>query len=243
MKSLKSLRAHGGHHEEETDSEGTWAVSYGDMVTLLLTFFIVFFSIDPKQDSQRQAAALQMSLLEAINKNALAFAPGTGGRAPAMSIGTEDEKGINPDALKNFKGRAHQVGDHLLIEFPGVSFFKSSKTDVTSDGKKALESFVQTYMPYAGRHKVSVRAFTDRRPVKNGHRFEDNLELSALRSVATLRILQKAGIPLSSMKLAGFGEHIVTEKELDSIPDEKRSPASPLDLARKVVLVIEPEGT
>ena len=28
-------------HQEE-DSEGSWAVSYGDMITLLLSFFVIF---------------------------------------------------------------------------------------------------------------------------------------------------------------------------------------------------------
>lgn len=244
---MKSLSQKWRSHEEEIDTEGTWAVSYGDMVTLLLTFFIVFFSIDPKQDNQRQAKALQMSLLDRLNQRnqnqAATTAPGVGGRAPAASIGDDKDTGIDPNVTKNLRGTAHQVGDHLIVEFPAVSFFKSGSTDVTREGQKALEGFVSTYLPYAGTHRLSIRAYTDSKPVGGGHRFKDNLELSALRSVATLRVLQKAGLPLSSMKLAGLGEHILTQKELQEIPDGKRKPTSELDFARKVVLVIEPEGT
>lgn len=231
-------------HDEETDTEGTWAVSYGDMVTLLLTFFIVFFNIDPKQETQRQARALQMSLLDRLNqRNAAAQSPGEGGRAPALSIGESEERGISSRVISDLRGRAHQVGDHLIVEFPAVSFFKSGATDLTAEGRKALQDFVTTYLPFAGRHHLSIRAYTDAKPVGGGHRFKDNLELSALRSIATLRVLQSSGMPLSRMKLAGLGEHILTEKELKDIPNEKRGPAASLDFARKVVLVIEPEGT
>ena len=30
------------------DTEGSWAISYGDMITLLLGFFILFFSLEPE---------------------------------------------------------------------------------------------------------------------------------------------------------------------------------------------------
>ena len=50
---------------EEVDSEGSWAVSYGDMVTLLLTFFIIFFTTDPKQGT-KQRVELKISLIETL---------------------------------------------------------------------------------------------------------------------------------------------------------------------------------
>jgi len=34
-------------HGQNQNQEGTWAISYGDMITLLLAFFILFFSIEP----------------------------------------------------------------------------------------------------------------------------------------------------------------------------------------------------
>lgn len=31
------------HSQIHTDSDGSWAISYGDMITLLLSFFVIFF--------------------------------------------------------------------------------------------------------------------------------------------------------------------------------------------------------
>lgn len=226
---------------EEVDTEGSWAVSYGDMVTLLLTFFIIFFSTDPKQGT-KQRVELKVSLIEALkNKSESNLDKGNTAK---LNVGKKDEEGIDKETLKKLSGVAHDKGNHIIIEFPYVSFFDSGKIDLTKEGVSAIENFVKTYMPYAGNYNVGIRAFADKRAVKNikTRKFSDNLELSALRSVATMRVLQKAGIPLNRLKTGGYGELILTAKELGEIPTEKRGPSSELDLARKIVLVIEPEA-
>lgn len=225
---------------EEVDTEGSWAVSYGDMVTLLLTFFIIFFSTDPKQGT-KQRVELKVSLIEALkNKNQ---GGSEKGNSTKVNIGDKQEEGIDKEALKKLNGIAHDKGNHIIIEFPFVSFFNSGKIELTNEGARALENFVKVYMPYAGNYNIGIRAFADKRAVKNikTRKFSDNLELSALRSIATMRVLQKAGIPLARLKTGGYGELILTAKELEEVPLDKRGPSSELDLARKIVLVIEPE--
>jgi flagellar motor protein MotB len=227
-----------GTQHDEVDTEGSWAVSYGDMVTLLLTFFIVFFSLDPKDQSQKNLK-LKVALVETLNQKSTAV---TQGANDQMTVGKKKEYGMDPIVLKEWGGMAHDKGTHVVVEFPGVSFFKDGKTDVTPEGVKALSKFINVYMPYAGNYFVSIRAFADKRGVRHGiHRYKDNLELTALRSVSTMRVLQKSGLPLSQIRVGGYGETVVTAKELSEIPKEQRRPASELDLARKVVLVIEPE--
>lgn len=226
-------------NHEEVDSEGSWAISYGDMITLLLSFFIIFFTIDPTEKNNTNIK-LKMSLIETLNdKSSAAISD----NAQSLNVGRKDENGIDPDVLKEWNGLAHDKGSHVIIEFPGVSFFNSAETTLTPKGHDALQKFVNVYMPYAGNYFISIRAFADRRGIsdRSKHRFKDNLELTALRSVSTMRILQKAGIPLSRVRVGGYGEHIVTANELKEIPISSRGPASELDLARKVVLVIEPE--
>lgn len=198
--------------EIEVDSEGTWAISYGDMVTLLLTFFIVFFSINPTEKEAEYRNGVRMALLKHLQ-------------------GQED------------KSVAYDQGNHILVEFPGVSFFDSGKVELTSEGRAVLKDFVKSYLPYAGQYKVGIRAFTDHKKIdpRKKHRFKDNLELSALRSISTMRVLQGAGIPLERIQVGGYGELTVTAEELQKISPDIRSPASTLDLARKIVLVIQPE--
>lgn len=114
---------------------------------------------------------------------------------------------------------------------------------MTAAGRTVLQDFIKTYLPYAGQYKVGIRAFTDHKKIdpRKNHRFKDNLELSALRSISTMRILQGSGIPLERIQVGGYGELTVTAEELAKISSDIRAPASTLDLARKIVLVIQPE--
>lgn len=202
-------------HEEETDSEGTWAISYGDMVTLLLCFFILFFQIRPEEES---VTRFQQGLSEKLAQKSIPIEQtGGGGGVPTMSLGKGETPGIDQDLLKRLNGVVHDHGSKIIIEFPGVSFFPSGQTELTPDGRQILQEFVSSYSGFENQHYVGIRAFTDTRPVRAIERrnFKDNLELSALRSISTMRELVKGGIPMAMIRLGGFGELKLTAKELE----------------------------
>lgn len=236
MKTLERISKYSSH--DDIDSEGSWAISYGDMVTLLLCFFILFFSVDPTNTYREN---LQQAILKILEQNTTKSSQQqVAGEAPTMSLGKLPQPGMDENILKQWPGVPHKIGKKILVEFPGVSFFNFSKVELTKDGIITLRQFYEKYLPYAGQNKLVIRAFTDRKQVLNDNpRYKDNLELSALRSVAAMRELSKFGLPLNRMRLGGYGEFQWTPTELESIPIERR-PAAMLDLARRIVLVIEP---
>lgn len=223
--------------EEVVDTEGTWAISYGDMITLLLSFFVLYFTVDPTAE---KAAELQKSLITNLENMA---APQDDAKPSGVRVhlGEEAASDVDEKILAKLGAKVHQVGQRVIVEFPGVSFFEVGKIKVRQDAIQALGSFAKLYMPYAGQYHLGIRAFTDTRPVipYKSRKFSDNLELSALRSVATMRVLQKKGIPLHRMKLSGLGEFEITPEELKAAGIDWQD-KDPRDLARKVVLVIEP---
>jgi chemotaxis protein MotB len=216
-----------GVESAEVDSEGSWAVSYGDMVTLLLAFFIIFFSAD-KFEMKRQ---LEMDL----------------GRSPA-SINTHLKErlqaGVYPSeqTKEAVRARTYQVGEKLIVEFSGVSFFNSASTDLHPGAVPFLAEFYRLYQPYMGQYQLGIRAFTDPRPVKQNkrRRFKDNLELSALRAISVMRYFQEQGIPLRLMKISGHGEKHLDPEFLAALLGPNRAPSQEFALARTVVLTIEP---
>jgi flagellar motor protein MotB len=199
------------------------------MITLLLTFFILFFSIDPAKD---QSQAMQAAMVTALMPKD--EAP-RGGQFSDSRVSMGDQKsatGVEDLILKDWGAEVEKIGSRVVVRFPSVSFYETAQTDITKQGSEVLRIFVQKYLPYAGQFQLVIRSFADQRPVVPGRRFRDNLELSALRAVSAMRQLQKLGIPLHRMKVGGYGE-------IRKLAGDASS--ADLALARKLVLVIEPE--
>jgi hypothetical protein len=97
-------------------------------------------------------------------------------------------------------------------------------------------------LPFAGSYQVTIRAFTDDRPVRKikNRLFTDNLSLSVLRALAAVRVLQKSGLPLDRMKTAGFGTLRLSPQILRSLASASRGKRG-TPLSRKIVLLIEPD--
>lgn len=217
--------------QTEVDSEGSWAISYGDMITLLLSFFILFFSTDKVKDHQNE---LQRSLITKLSAASHLETP-----PPSVAANEND-----PSLMEILKARVHKSGQKIIVEFPEVSFFKLGDTKLTSEGRTELSKFLNIYQAYAGSYYLNILAYTDNKKVMplKGRKFSDNLELSALRSVSTMRTLQKMGVPLNRMKLGGYGEMKMTATDLNrAIASTPNYETDGLKLSRKVVLVIEPD--
>ncbi len=232
---------------EDVDSEGTWAISYGDMVTLLLAFFVLFFTVNP--DAERQDE-LQQSLILDLKKSSIVEREISsvntqlleGAKASEISVGVSELnslKNIDETIVSQWRGKVYKMGQKIIIDFPNTSFFELGKVELNKKGRETLEEFVKVYMPYAGNYTLGIRAFTDTRKVRSVHRYKDNLELSALRSISAMRVLRDVGIPMNRIRLGGYGELSMTYDELRRL--EKETGAKDLlSFARKIVLVIEP---
>lgn len=222
---------------EEVDTEGSWALSYGDMVTLLLMFFMIFFSVDPVKDRYQ---GLQLALLEELNLDKSKI----GAPTDTFRLGPGDGQGVDKLLLKDWGGEATAIGSKILIDFPALSFFDLGSLTLTPEAKKQLRVFAKRFEPYAGNYLLAIRAFTDSVPVNAGagSRYTDNLELSALRSIAALRELQVNGIPLKRMRAEGYGEiRISPELEQAMTKAEAAKNKKGISRARKVILIIEPD--
>jgi flagellar motor protein MotB len=217
---------------EHVDSEGSWAISYGDMITLLLSFFVLYFTVDHTAVKANQMQdALMVRLKEAGMKAE------EEGLKRQLNMGETPGESVDPTITERLGADIYEINKQVVVDFQDVSFFSLGNIEVSSEGKKALEKFAKLYLPFAGRYQINIQAYTDTRKVRSENlRYRDNIELSALRSIASMRILQKAGLPLDRMKIAGYGELMETQERLMKLKHEK----DPLMYTRKIVLTIEP---
>lgn len=182
------------HSQIHTDSDGSWAISYGDMITLLLSFFVIFFSFDFNGDNEKkleESAIKNLSLMDTFKDK---------------KNGLSDNSTSSIDEISQVSAVVTKKKDNIVVFFKGASFFESGATSVNDYGKVLLDKFAQKYLPFAGKFKLKIQSFTDNKPVRpNIHRYEDNVELSALRSISVMRYLQKSGVPSHRVEIGGKG--------------------------------------
>lgn len=226
MRHLKKKK----YHLEEEESEGSWAVSYGDMITLLLSFFVLFFTTNPQAEQVKKLNSYVSFSLDEMKP----FTP-----IQKDNKATEENQSI--PKIEGLDIKITNVGDQIVVTFGAFSFFESGKTEVRDEAKKILQRFSDRLLPFVGNYRISVKGFTDKRKVSETivRRYKDNLELSALRSIAAMRVLQNSGIPLARMQIAGAGEMSAIE---GIIPSTDKLTFDEINkISRTVVIVISPE--
>ncbi len=97
----------------------------------------------------------------------------------------------------NFNGR-------LVIKLKANILFDPGKAKVRTEGIAALKDVAVVLAQFTGRH-FQVSGHTDDEPVKRSG-WQDNWELSSVRAVAVLRVLQEAGVPPNMLSAAGYSE-------------------------------------
>ena len=228
--------------EIEEDSEGTWAISYGDMITLLLSFFVIFYNADFEKNKQVKLNHHLSFDIENLKPHLTTVKADPVAKKAAVegTPGDTSASNISVNGLSDFDIKVHEVGDNLVVTFGKISFFDSGSTEVRKETIPFLKLFTEKYLPYAGKYQLSIKGFTDKKPVRKERRnYKDNLELSVLRAVSAMRHLQKAGLPLNRMEIAGVGELRTIEK---IIPKSTQLDPKELEaLSRTVMLVIKPE--
>ncbi len=203
----------------EAHGDERWVISYADLVTLLLGFFIILYSTS-KVDADK-FKMFAFGLNTAFNVDVKSGAEGgspilDGGRGllpGPINTGTIDR---DLEAIQNEVDlRAQGAGvsgqiivtrqdDNIVIRLPNQLLFASASADVRPEAAAllAVAGSVIHELP----HQVRVEGHTDNVPVGT-ERYPTNWELSSARATAVLRYLtEKGGMDASRASAAGFAE-------------------------------------
>jgi chemotaxis protein MotB len=209
-----------------------WLVSYADLLTLLFAFFVVMFASThtdksrAREISQAVDKAFQGS---SIAPRVAAILGGTvddKGRGNAQLSGpavrppdkSTDETLRQLDltsaikALRTTLGtemKQGQVSIHLetrgaVISLNAQAVFPSGGDNIDSSVYPLLEKVAVTLKQLP--NSVRFEGHTDSMPISNG-RFRSNWELSAARSIATMRIMaDRYAVGRDRMAIVGYGD-------------------------------------
>lgn len=202
------------------EEEGGWLVTYADLVTLLLTFFVLLFAISSMdaQRFKRVLASVQSSLGGPFNTAASLAPPEAGVEAlprpqpPALESPLEEDlrrelmSSVQALIEKKRLGEnivVYQGEKQIFIRVQGQVFFVSGEAELTPEALPILEEIANILLGYPG-FRVDIQGHTDNVPIATD-RFPSNWELAALRATTVLKELTRLGVPprrLSATALA-----------------------------------------
>jgi len=202
--------------EEEDDGEGkSWLLTYADMVTLLLTFFVMLVAIS-SMDRKRFD-----HVMTSIHTT-LGTSTALGGRLGRIEVydtrrrvGAVVSGVANEPLLKDIRQRIKQKNldaavevasqdNKVILRVKGQVLFPSAASDLSPEAGKVLDQVARIINDYP-EYRLDVGGHTDSRPIRTS-KFDSNWELSALRATAVLRYLVGHGVNPRQLTATGYAD-------------------------------------
>ena len=196
-------------NEEEEGAPG-WMVTYGDMMTLLLTFFVMLLSYSAidiikfkeAMGSLRGALGVMKSEKGVIN-------------FPKLMIGNRQQQQMETATIRLKKLIKQERLEHaisveqtdkgLLIRISSPVLFDLGKANIKPDIRPVLDKLVGIVAQWEG--PMRVEGHTDDLPIHTAQ-FPSNWELSTARAVKVLRyLIEKGRIDPKHLSAVGYGEY------------------------------------
>jgi chemotaxis protein MotB len=188
-----------------------WVVTYGDMMSLLLTFFILLVSFSSIQESKFKEAmeSLQGALGVLAKYNTTIDLETILVHEPRQTDNSEiyyQIKKLEQFLLDEGLDQAVEIelmADGIRMRVVDSFLFPSARADLQPRALKLLDS-IAGMLDGMGQD-ITVSGHTDSVPI-NTPRFPSNWELSAARAIAVARRFQELGVDPTRMSAVGFGE-------------------------------------
>jgi len=186
-----------------------WLITYADMITLLLCFFVIFYVILSAQKKTQQEVPVAGSPAHLAQLAARPSVPidfGVEKIAPVQTAIANDANVVNrpdlPDKLDNMASGKRITA----FEMAGSELFDSGSAILKEDGKVILQGLAAQLQSggYDG-YRIVVEGHTDDTPISS-QQFASNWELSMARAAAVVHLLLNQGIPADRLRATGYGD-------------------------------------
>lgn len=202
-----------------------WLLTYADLITVLLVFFIVMYSMS--QADQEKFSVLAEALQEAFGMS--------GRMSGEVDVNQFDLNGFFGDLdegsglgdgdfeLESLRSIGHRLaswavqrdlggevrivlsGRGLVVSFQEAVFFELGKADINEDSRQVLREIASFLKEI--KNDVNVEGYTDDLPIQTVE-FPSNWELAARRATNVGRFLiEDAGLQPHRISATSYGEH------------------------------------
>jgi len=223
--------------EGTKESQDRWLVTYADLITLLMIFFVLMYTMS--QVDARKYAAVANSLSLVLTGQALSVLDDQGpslveglsgqqvpegpGEAPANQGQLQEVRDLIQEFIETqdvesatggSSGKTTKLGEYIVVyeqERGLVISFKD--TLLFNSGSDELTPQARSIIRQVGEalaglpNYIRVEGHTDNLPI-NTPKFPSNWELSVLRASNVVHVLQEeGGIPADKLSIIGYGEY------------------------------------
>jgi chemotaxis protein MotB len=168
--------------QEESAQDELWLISYADMLTLLVGFFVLIVAAVPMKRAQfeRIAAALSGK-----------------GQAPLEDLRDKVDALVARTPELKDKVRTRDDAEGLGIEFRDALFLRD-------EAQPAIAEIARLLRELPGR-PVTIEGHTDDVPISTAS-FHSNWELSSQRAINVLQALQASGVERERMSARAYAD-------------------------------------
>ena len=200
-----------------------WAISYSDLLMVVLSFFVLFFSFEDikkqdqttgsvaKTESNRQIKALKELIADinigSIDQTIASLQSSFSNEAQKGAVQQAIQQGFNAkmgNGQSDFvKGPSQSAKD---IIFQDRVLYPKGGYIISAEGKQQLALIAELMLEIKNIVSIRIEGHSDSTQPKKVSVFRDNFSLSAMRAGSVARQLIKQGVPKATITVAGFGD-------------------------------------
>jgi len=219
--------------EDEPMGIPEWVVTFGDMMSLLLTFFIMLVSMSEiKSEERYQAMVESMHEQFGHDRSLASLIPGNiRPRNSALEHVAAMGRAKKKDTANGGQKKKSVSGEHEQVQIVrpgddssngGVIYFDQGSTELTEENRRALQQIINQI---AGKpQKIEIRGHTSHRPIQPQSRLRDHWDLAYARCRSTMDFLIEQGIDPARIRLgsAAAGEPLYQGIDPDRLKRNSR---------------------
>jgi len=197
-----------------------WLATFGDLMSLLLCFFVLLLSMST-MDAKKIAEAMgslagSMGVMDGgtiVKTTKEKGSPTSQTPVDANYMDKQVSQAIAEfkELSQNANGNAislEEGEEGFLIHLPADITFKSGSAEIANEDSllflKRLALIIKSLPPEV---QVQVRGYTDNVPPPKNSIYQDNWELSAARAITVVKQLIKDGVKPTRLSAAAYGQY------------------------------------
>lgn len=173
----------------DSGQDELWLISYADLLTLLIGFFVLLVAVSPVKLSRFERLAASINGQK---------------QAPLVNLQEKVDELIKKSKLED-RVVTREDAEGLGIELKDALLFDSGSAIIRPEGRAAVADVAKLVRELPGDRPVIIEGYTDEVPIATPE-FRSNWELSSQRAINVLGALEAAGVAHHRMSVRGHAD-------------------------------------